>query len=249
MIQTVMELEEPKKRRGGPGRPARRNGSWVVHRARPRHDAHHPVHVTLKVRRYLPNLRSYRLVKAIHTGLREAATSTAPKKVARRQSFRVVHFSVQPNHLHLIVEATSKTALARGMQGLASGLARRVNRKLRRRGAVFIDRYHAHAMASPREVRNAIVYVLKNYEKHVDPVPDLGTEPRRGIDPCSSARWFEDWAESTEPPPDLLPPVAPARTWLLRVGWKRTGLVRRDERPALRPQGTGSALRSRVAAG
>jgi REP element-mobilizing transposase RayT len=242
MIQTAILFEEPKRRRGGPGRPARRNGSWVVHRARPWHDANHPVHVTLKVRRHLPNLRSYRLVKAIHTGLRLASTSTAPKKAARRATFRVVHFSVQPNHLHLIVEATSKTALARGMQGLASGLARRVNRKLRRRGAVFIDRYHAHAMASPREVRNAIVYVLKNYEKHPDPVPDLGTAPRRGIDPCSSARWFEDWAESTAPPRDLAPPVATPRTWLLRVGWKRTGLVRPEEGPAMRPRGTGSAL-------
>jgi len=156
------------------------------------------------------------------------------KKQERRRTFRVIHFSIQPNHLHLIVEATSKTALARGMQGLASGLARRVNRKLRRRGSLFADRYHGQAMAKPTEVRNAIIYVLKNYEKHPDPIPDLHTEPRDGIDPCSSARWFNGWAEST-PAPELPPPVAAPHTWLLRVGWKRSGLLHRHERPVLRP--------------
>ena len=162
----------------------------VVPRARPWHDQNHPVHVTLKVRRGIPTLRGSRLAKAIGPGLRMAATSDAAKKQERRRTFRVIHFSIQPYHLHLIVEATSKTALARGMQGLASGLARRVNRKLRRRGALFGDRYHGHALASPREVRNAVAYVLKNYEKHPESIPDRGTEPQRGIDPCSSARWF-----------------------------------------------------------
>jgi REP element-mobilizing transposase RayT len=192
------------------------------------------VHVTLKVRRGVPNLRGFRLAKVIGTGLRLAATSESAKRQERRRTFRVIHFSIQPNHLHLIVEASSKTALARGMQGLASGLARRVNRKLRRRGSLFVDRYHGHTMARPTEVRNAIVYVLKNYEKHPVAIPDLRTEPERGIDPCSSARWFNGWAEST-PSPDLPAPVAPPQTWLLRVGWKRSGLVGRHERPVMRP--------------
>ena len=143
----------------------------------------------------------------------------------------MVHYSIQPNHLHLIVEASSKTALARGMQGLASGLARRVNRKLRRRGAMFGDRYHGHALASPTEVRNAIVYVVKNYEKHREPIPDRGTEPQRGIDPCSSARWFGGWAEPTEPT-ELAPPVAAPRTWLLSKAWMGAGLLARHERPS-----------------
>jgi hypothetical protein len=114
-----------------------------------------------------------------------------------------------------------RATLARGMQGLASGLARRVNRKLRRRGSLFSDRYHAHALASPTEVRHAIVYVLRNYKKHPVAIPDLGTAPVNGLDPCSSARWFSGWAESTNPPPEL-PPVAEAHTWLLKVGWMRS---------------------------
>jgi REP element-mobilizing transposase RayT len=230
-MQLKFGLPEPKKRKPGSGRKPTRRGTWVKHRPRPWHDANHPVHVTLKVRRGVPNLRGFRLAKVIGTGLRVAASSA--KKAERRRSFRVIHFSIQPNHLHLLVEATSKTALARGMQGLASGLARRVNRKLRRRGSLFADRYHGHALAKPTEVRNALVYVLKNYEKHPDPVPDRGTEPTHGIDPCSSARWFNGWAESSDPPPD--PPVVAPQTWLLQVGWKRAGLVGRHERPVLRP--------------
>jgi putative transposase len=234
MVQIEIALDEPKKRRAGPGRPARRAGTWMKHVARPWHDEHHPVHVTLRVRRGVPNLRGFELAAVVGRGLRAAASSTAPKRQARRKTFRVIHFSIQSNHLHLIVEASSKTALARGMQGLASGLARRVNRKLHRRGALFADRYHAHAMKTPREVRNALVYVLKNFEKHPEPIPERGTEARAGIDPCSSARWFGGWAESLPRPRDA-PPVAPPQTWLLRAGWMRGGLLRRDERPAVRP--------------
>jgi REP element-mobilizing transposase RayT len=196
------------------------------------HDAHHPVHVTLRVCRGVPNLRGYALAKTITEGLRRAAQSTEARPAARRETFRVVHYSIQPNHLHLIVEAASKTALARGMQGLASGLARRVNRKLRRRGTLFSDRYHEHKLASPTEVRRAVVYVLKNFEKHPVAIADRGTEPQRGIDPLSSARWFGGWAEPLTTSV-LTPPVATPRTWLLGTGWKRGGgLVERHEGPA-----------------
>jgi REP element-mobilizing transposase RayT len=233
--QLVLGLPKPKPTRGGKrknaGRKPTRAGTWIKHRARPWHDQSHPVHVTLRVRRGIPNLRGYALAKNITESLRRASQSNEPGPAERRRTFRVVHYSIQPNHLHLIVEATSKTALARGMQGLASGLARRVNRKLRRRGPVIGDRYHAHTLASPTEVRHAVVYVLKNYEKHPDPIPDRGTEPEHGIDPLSSARWFAGWAQPIAPPP-LIPPVTEARTWLLSSGWKRAGLVARHEHPA-----------------
>jgi REP element-mobilizing transposase RayT len=233
MTQVEMVLPDaPAKRKGGPGRKPRRKGTWVEHRVRPWHDGREPVHVTLRVKRHLPSLRGHKLAKAITGGLRIAAMSSAARRKERRRTFRVVHYSIQPDHLHLIVEATSKTALARGMQGLASGLARRVNRKLGRRGSLFADRYHAHAMSSPAEVRNAIVYVLKNYEKHADGIPDLGTVPVRGVDPCSSAGWFDGWAESMARS-DRPPPVAVPQTWLLRVGWRRHGLIRGNERPAV----------------
>jgi REP element-mobilizing transposase RayT len=233
--QLGFDIPEPKATRGGKrkgaGRKPTRAGTWVGHHARPWHDHHHPVHVTLRVRRGVKNLRGYGLVKTITESLRRAAQSTDAGPAARRETFRVVHYSIQPNHLHLIVEATSKLALARGMQGLASVLARRVNRKLHRRGSLFGDRYHAHTLATPTEVRHAIVYVLKNYEKHSEPIPDRGTAPVDGIDPCSSAHWFGGWAQPAEPP-GKPPPVAAPRTWLLSTGWKRSGLLARHERPA-----------------
>jgi REP element-mobilizing transposase RayT len=233
--QLDLDLPKPPVTHGGKrknaGRKATRAGTWVGHGPRPWHDPNQPVHVTLRVRRGIPSLRGLGLAKTITEGLRKAAQSNQARPAERRRTFRVVHYSIQPNHLHLIVEASSKTALARGMQGLASGLARRVNRKLHRRGAMFGDRYHAHTLATPTEVRNAIVYVVKNYEKHPEPIPDRGTEPQRGIDPCSSARWFAGWAEPAEPT-ELAPPVAEARTWLLSRGWKRSGLVARHERPS-----------------
>jgi hypothetical protein len=151
--------------------------------------------------------------------------------VRRRRTFRIVHFAIMPDHLHLVVEATSKTALARGLQGLLSAIARAINGRLRRRGRVFLDRYHARELGTPTEVRHVLVYVLTNYKKHLRGVPDRGTQPRDGIDPLSSARWFDGW-ERPPPPDPNPPPVASARTWLLRQGWRRRGLVRRDARPA-----------------
>ncbi len=88
----------------------------------------------------------------------------------------------------MLVEARSREALSRGVQGLAIRLARAVNRTLRRRGKVWGDRYHRHDLATPREVRNAPVYVLGNFRKH--------GAISRTIDPCSSARWFEGWRDA-----------------------------------------------------
>ncbi len=142
----------------------------------------------------------------------------------------MVQYSVQRDHLHLIVEADDKKALSRGMRGLAIRCARAVNRALGRRGALWADRYHARALSTPRMVRNALVYVLANAAKHLRAVA--------GLDPCSSAPWFDGFREAEACPPTLrgVPPTRPPRTWLLRVGWRRYGLLSRDEVPALRRQ-------------
>jgi len=216
-------------RRPGAGRKPTRRGSFVAHTARPFHDRHHPLHVTLRVQRRLANLRRFKLAAAIGKALRADATETGARRLDR---FRVVQFSIQHDHLHLIVEASTKVALGRGMKALTCRVAKAVNRALRRSGPVFADRYHARELATPREVRNALRYVLLNAIKHAeaDPFPDLGTAVDDGIDPCSSARWFDGWKRP--PPRELDPPCAPARAWLLRIGWKRHGLLVRDECPS-----------------
>jgi REP element-mobilizing transposase RayT len=153
-----------------------------------------------------------------------------------RFGFRLVHFSVQRDHLHLLAEANDRHALSRGMQGLAIRVAKAVNRRLRRHGTVFGDRYHAHALRTPRETRSALRYVLSNVRKHGRSASQL---PAGFIDGCSSAAWFDGWNRPHElcfggprTPSGAEPPVIAPRTWLLCVGWLRAGpLLDPDEHP------------------
>jgi hypothetical protein len=134
-----------------------------------------------------------------------------------RFGFRLVHFSVQSNHLHLVGEARDRHALARGMQGLLIRVAKALNKRWARRGAVFWDRYHARILRTPREVRNGLCYVLSNARRH-----GLALA---GLDPYSSARWFDGWRGIDGPRPGEYGPIAAARTWLARVGWRRHGRI------------------------
>jgi REP element-mobilizing transposase RayT len=141
---------------------------------------------------------------------------------ASSDAFRIVQFSVQRDHVHLIVEAHDRAALTRGMRGLAIRAALGINRALGRSGRAWADRYHARELRTPREVRNAIVYVLLNRRKH-------DARAARGADPCSSGPWFSGWRQRQPLSEDS--PVATARTWLASTGWRRAGLLRDDERP------------------
>jgi hypothetical protein len=109
------------------------------------------------------------------------------------------------------------------MQGLLVRIARALNRLLDRAGKVFADRYHARALRTPREVRAALVYVLQNARKHGVALA--------GIDPCSSGAAFDGWARVTEPVAPPRPIVCAARSWLLRIGWRRWGAIATDEAP------------------
>jgi hypothetical protein len=128
-------------------------------------------------------------------------------------------------------EAASADALSRGMQGLAVRIARGVNRAAARKGKLWGDRFHARVLRSPREVRLALCYVLQNARRHAT-TADAIIDPA-WIDPCSSGKWFDGWRSLPEgvAPPDGPPPVAPAQTWVLSIGWRRRGLIRIDEVP------------------
>ena len=139
---------------GRPPTPGRRPG--VAHRPRPPHIASHPVHVTLRAGPSVRCLRAARVFPVVRAAL----------ALASGAAFRVLHFSVQDDHVHLIVEADVARAFARGLRGLAIRIARAVNRALSRRGTVWGDRYHARALTTPRAVRHALVYVLMNRHKH-----------------------------------------------------------------------------------
>lgn len=211
------QLELPTRGRGGrrpgAGRPRKANGH-VPHVTRPPHAERHPVHVTIRVRAHVWNLRSRRSARV----LRRAFTAAR-----ERLGCRLIQFSVQGNHLHLIAEAVDKRALTRAMKGLAVRIARGMNRLMGCRGAVLADRHHRRDLRTPREVRAALAYVLNNTKRHM---PGAGR-----FDPYSSAAYFDGWSLPCELPRSPVRPVVEARIWLLTTGWRRHGLIHPDEVP------------------
>jgi REP element-mobilizing transposase RayT len=206
--------------RKGAGRK-RRPGSCLRHEARPALDGRTPVHVTLRISNLVPNLRGERCLHILRRAFREGR---------EREGFRLVHYAVQPDHLHLIVEASNKTALSSGIRGLSIRIARQLNGTLGRRGKVFADRYHGRSLKTPREVRNALAYVLLQAQRHA--AKRRGAIGAELIDPCSSAPLFEGFTRGRRPragPWDETV-VAPS-TWLLKTGWKRYGLIDPTEVP------------------
>lgn len=202
--------------RDGAGRKRSKRKSEPSHVPRPEHKAYEPVHVVLRTRADVPRLRRGEVLRAIRVALRRSAG---------RLDFRVVHLSIQHNHLHLLVEGTNKLALSRGMQGFAIAAARAINSSLGRRGKVFAFRYHATAITNPRQARHALAYVLNNWRRHRE--DERGVRERgAAVDPYSTGVLFDGWREVSafEIPAYYEPlPVARAQTWLLRTGWERGG--------------------------
>lgn len=216
-------------RRDGAGRKPSSGRRLVAHRIRPPHRAAWPVHVTL--RSVSRSLRTQFVFPTVRSAISAAARRNP-------EAFRVVEFSVQGDHVHLIVEAETRMALIEGVRGLCIRLARATNRLLGRRGRFFEGRWHGRALTSPRAARNALVYVLGNFRKH-------GHAASSAIDAFSSAPYFREFLEfpgtaphtqhpaviprALAPPPQA--PIVAARTWLLRTGWKRRGQISISERP------------------
>jgi REP element-mobilizing transposase RayT len=183
----------------------------VEHRVRPVHVGERPVHVTLRRAKRLPGFRAERLRSLLEQAIRDS----------QRGDFRIAHYSIQADHLHLILEADDPAALTRGMRSLTVRIAMRLNKRVLRRtsGRVWGDRYHRRDLVGPRAVRNALVYLFANHLKHGEYEVGL-------IDPCSSAAWFTGWmptAHALDPPPRRAPPVQPPTTWVLREGWLTRG--------------------------
>jgi len=220
------------KRRGA-GRKPNGERAGVSHARRPVLASRHPVLVTMRLRAGLRSLRyndTYALLKDAFAA-------------ATRESFRVVEYSVQSNHMHLLVEANDAKSLGRGMLGLSVRIVRGLKKLWQHVGSVFADRYHARILRTPREVRNALVYVINNARKH-------GAWSAAHADPYSSGTWFSGWktsakhaaqsetslpsASGTASSPAVSSSrfLARARTWLLSLGWQRHGLLDPFESPA-----------------
>jgi REP element-mobilizing transposase RayT len=160
------------------------------------------VHVTLRAR--LAPLRSQHVFPTVRLALLRANRRYPDR-------FWLLHFSVQRDHIHLIVEAKDKRSLSSGVRSVAIRVARYVNDLLSRRGPLWADRFHSRALRTPSEVRNALVYVLANFRKHAR------RAPRSGVDPFSSGAWFDGWRE-WKPGSGRAPPWAAPGAW--RADWK-----------------------------
>ncbi len=216
--QELFEFKSWGGARKGAGRKRKGERARVSHRMREKLASRFPVHVTTRLRAGLPSLRRVRERRVLERAFGAGSD---------RSSFRLTEYSIQSNHLHLLVEAKDRNALTRGMQGLSIRVAKALNKLWERKGKVFADRYHDRILRTPREVRNALVYVLKNHARHGIRL--------LGVDAWSSGRWFEGWKATRGVPVTLAPrasPIARARTWLLNVGWRRRGRIAFTESPA-----------------
>ena len=205
-------------KRANAGRHPKGLRAGSPHKARPEIDSDQPQHVTLRVVGDVGSLRRPHMFRAIRAGL----------EVMRKRvdDCRIVHFSVQGNHIHLLCEADNRMALARGVQGFQISAAKHLNQEIskergtRRRGQVFADRYHVRAITSVRETRNVLCYVMNNWRHHGYRGPTLFNGK---LDAYSSGLFFPGWAEQFRRyvPEGYEPPaVAAPRTWYLEKGWK-----------------------------
>ena len=193
-------------RREGAGR--RKRSSGVAHARRAAVSQHDPRLVTLKCVAGLPNLRTRRSGRVIACSIADA----------HKRRFRVVHYSIQSNHIHLIVEAMDAASLTSGMRGLVSRIAKGLNKLWSRRGGVFATRFHDVVLRSLRQVRNALRYVLNNHLKHGARRgrPGEFVEPDR----YSSAGYFDGWVDrGCDWPPDVPGATVASGGWKLSVGW------------------------------
>ncbi len=160
------------------------------------------------------------------------AVAAAFRKFALSDGFRLVHFSVQHDHIHFLLEADSKPRLSAAMQKLCISMARRLNLLWGEGktwiGRIFKQRYHAHLLKTPAEVRNAIVYVLANGAKHGEHQPGHA-------DPFSSALAFDGYQNQPRvaSPPlfDNLKDLGTPRSRLLAEKWRTHGLIDPEEAP------------------
>ena len=211
MKQLELPLSGPKRSKASP--PSRSVGAADAHGRRSQHVPHStrpevsgPVHGVLRIARGLPDLRSPKLLKMFERSFRAAM---------ERAGFAITHYSIQRDHIHVVVEVADKRALARGMQALAIRIAKQLNARWNRKGQgrVFAERYFALALTSYRQMWRTVRYVLNNGRKH-------GSWTKKDEpDPFSSGPWFVRWSSAPRRP-SRRAPVARSRyyDWLACIG-------------------------------
>jgi len=204
-------------KRTGAGRP-RSKGSLLRHQTRPEFKVSQPLHVNVKLIKGLPTLRAKNKFKLIKRGILKA----------RERGLRIIHFSIQSNHIHLLIESENKRELGRGMQSFCISLAKSLNGFLKRQGKVFVERYHLHILKTPTEVRNALRYIFMNFAKHTrtphrfDAYSSLICFPDKiklGLARVNTYALFKGKLRRREFKEEMNLLIAPAESWFLKIGW------------------------------
>ena len=199
--------------RPGAGRKRLARRKSVPHRTRPAHREIHPMHITLRRIPLLPSFRKERIREMVLRQIHRLNDKT----------FQIVHFSIQANHLHLIVEADTRETITKKMMGFAISFAKRLNAHVLRgrRGKVWSDRYFRRDVVGAGEMNNVLRYVFGNAKRHGVIPPDAAV-----LDDYSSAWTFDGWDVKLRPPVgvDHWPRPHP-RTRLLRIDWIGGGLL------------------------
>lgn len=113
------------------------------------------LHLTIKVREN-KDIQSKRILKALHHAI----------KRARLKGLKVVHYTLEYNHVHLLVESVDNKILHKGMQAFGITITKAINKIKRTKGAVYKNRYHLRLINSPRQLKNVLHYIFTNGVKH-----------------------------------------------------------------------------------
>lgn len=148
---TQLSLINPK----GAGRPAIVD-IGIRHISRERLKKPTSLHLTIKVRENKAEIKNKRILKALHHAI----------KRARFKRLKIIHYTLEYNHIHLLVEACDNKILHKGMQALGISLSKAINRIKQLKGRVYKHRYHFRKLNSRSEVKNVLHYIFKNGMKH-----------------------------------------------------------------------------------
>jgi REP element-mobilizing transposase RayT len=204
-IQRLKTVWNPK----GAGRPVTLSKkelmTKIYHRSRPEIPRARPVHVTIKSNKnIIPNLRSKVFYKEIRQGM----------KRARILGIRIIHFSVQRDHVHMLIEAENKKQLGESMRALSISLSKRFSFTLKKKVKALKNRYHLHILKSLQEIKNATNYILHNGQKHgITDVHDFYSTAINFSDFRASDAFFQFMD-------DLQSILAPPFFWSTRRGLK-----------------------------
>ena len=166
---TQVSLINPK----GAGRPAKVDRG-IRHISREKINRPSALHLTIKVRENKADIKNKRILKALHYAIRRA----------RLQGLRVVHYTLEYNHVHLLVEANDNKSVQKGMQALGISFSKAINKIKQVKGSVYKHRHHFRKLNSRREYKNVIQYIFRNGIKHkrslclIDPFNSLVAEKR-----------------------------------------------------------------------